>query len=127
MSFKHVLVSLLASAPLAFAAPALADGGGGAAAPGAPEPREAECLESPGAPCAGSKLLRGRTFVVRGSGLENVTKIVFVGRPTKRDDVSAGAVKRSGRYVWRWPRPRRIQAPCSSSTAGVTAQPRTSG
>jgi murein DD-endopeptidase MepM/ murein hydrolase activator NlpD len=99
LSFKHVLVWLLASAPLAFAAPALAQGGGGAAAPGAPEPQEAECLESPGAPCSGSKLLRGRSFVVRGSGLDNVTKIVFVGRPTKRDDASAGAVKRSGRYV----------------------------
>ncbi len=100
MSFKPVLVSLLASLSLAFAAPALAqDGGGGAAAPGAPEPREAECLASPGAECAGPKLLRGRTFVVRGSTLENVTEIVFLGRATKRDDVSAGTVKRNERYV----------------------------
>lgn len=99
MSLKHVLVSLLAGVPVAFAAPALADGGGGAAAPGAPAPREAECLESPGAPCTGSRLLRGRSFVVRGSKLANVTRIGFVGRPTKRDDASAGVVKRSGRYV----------------------------
>jgi hypothetical protein len=100
LSFKHLLVSLLAGVPAAFAAPALADGGGGgASAPGAPQPREAECLLSPGAPCTGSALLRGRTFVVRGSGLENVTRIVFRGRPTRRDDVTAGAVKRSARYV----------------------------
>ena len=99
MSYKHVLVSLLAGVPLTLAAPAFADGGGGATAPGAPEPREAQCLESPGAPCSGSKLLRGRSFVVRGSGLENVTEIVFAGRPKKGDEASAGAVKRSGRYV----------------------------
>ena len=97
MSFKHLLVLLIAAIPVAFAGPAFAQGG--AAAPGAPAPREAECLESPGAACTGSKLLRGRTFVVRGSKLENVTRIAFLGRPTKRDDVSAGAVKRSGRYV----------------------------
>jgi murein DD-endopeptidase MepM/ murein hydrolase activator NlpD len=99
LSFKHVLVSLLAGMPMALAAPAFADGGGGAAAPGAPEPRAAQCLESPGAPCAGLKLLRGRTFVVRGAGLENVTRIVFRGRAGRRDDVTAGAVKRSTRYV----------------------------
>jgi murein DD-endopeptidase MepM/ murein hydrolase activator NlpD len=97
LSFKHLLVLLLAAIPVAFAGPAFAQGG--AAAPGAPAPREAECLESPGAACTGSKLLRGRTFVVRGTKLENVTRVAFLGRPTKRDDVSAGAVKRSGRYV----------------------------
>ncbi len=99
MSFKHVLVLLLTGIPMAVAGPAFAQGGGGAAAPGAPAPREAECLESPGASCPGSKLLRGRSFVVRGSKLENVTRIAFLGRPTKRDDVRAGAVKRAGRYV----------------------------
>jgi murein DD-endopeptidase MepM/ murein hydrolase activator NlpD len=100
LSFKHLLVSLLAGVPAAFPAPALADGGGGgASAPGAPQPREAECLVSPGAPCTGDGLLRGRTFVVRGSGLENVTRIVFRGRPTRRDDANAGTVKRSARYV----------------------------
>jgi murein DD-endopeptidase MepM/ murein hydrolase activator NlpD len=99
LSFKHVLVSIVAAVPVAFAAPALADGGGGAAAPGAPEPREAACLDSPGAPCAGSKLLRGRTFVVRGANLENVAKVIFVGGARRRDDVGAGAVKRGARHV----------------------------
>ena len=100
MPFKHVLVSLLAGVPAALAAPALADGGGGgAAAPGAPEPRSAECLDSPDAPCAGDKLLRGRTFAVRGAGLANVNRIVFRGRGTKRDDVTAGVVKRGARYA----------------------------
>jgi murein DD-endopeptidase MepM/ murein hydrolase activator NlpD len=99
LSFKHVLVSIVAAVPVAFAAPALADVGGGAAAPGAPEPREAACLDSPGAPCAGSKLLRGRTFVVRGADLENVAKVIFVGGAGRHDDVGAGAVKRGSRYV----------------------------
>ena len=81
MSFKHLLVLLLAGVPAAFAAPALADGGGGGApAPGAPQPREAECLLSPGAPCTGSALLRGRTFVVRGSALEALNNPTDAGK-----------------------------------------------
>jgi murein DD-endopeptidase MepM/ murein hydrolase activator NlpD len=83
---------------LAHAAPAAADGGG-AAAPLAPQPRSAACLESPGAPCSGKGLLRARTFVVRGSGLEAVNRIVFRGRGGRRDDASAGSIKRTGRYV----------------------------
>jgi murein DD-endopeptidase MepM/ murein hydrolase activator NlpD len=98
LSFKHVLVSLLAGAPAAFAAPALADGGG-AAAPLKPQPREAECLDSPGAACTGRALLRGRSFVVRGARLENVVTVVFRGHGGRRDDVGAGSVKRSSRYV----------------------------
>jgi len=97
---KHAAVSLCAAA-LAVAAPTAnaAGGGGGAAAPLPPEARSAACLESPGAPCSGSALLRGRTFVVRGSGLEAVARIVFRGRGGRRDDASAGPIKRTARYA----------------------------
>ncbi|MGH2779982.1 MAG: M23 family metallopeptidase, partial [Thermoleophilaceae bacterium] len=86
----------LASAPTALAA---GSGGGGAAAPEPPQARKAACLDSPGEPCTRRGLLRGHSFVVRGSGLEAVTKIVFRGRRGRRDDVSAGPVKRTRRYV----------------------------
>jgi murein DD-endopeptidase MepM/ murein hydrolase activator NlpD len=101
LSYKRVLVSLLAAAPsAAVAAPApVAADGGGAPAPGAPQAHSATCLDSPGAACSGRGLLRGRTFVVRGTQLGAVAKIVFRGGRGKRDDVSAGPVKRTGRYV----------------------------
>ena len=104
MPSKHVAVSIfaagavacLASAPAALGA---GSGGGGATAPLAPEVRSAACLDSPGAPCAARGLLRGRSFVVRGARLESVARIVFRGRRGRRDDVSAGPVKRTRRYV----------------------------
>ena len=102
MPSKHAFVLLLAaSAACLLGAPAAlgASGGGGAAAPLGPEVRKAACLNSPGVPCSGRGLLRGRTFVVRGAGLEAVAKIVFRGRRGRRDDVSAGPVKRTRRYV----------------------------
>ena len=99
MQCKHVLVSLVAAGSVGVALPQAATaapaGGGGATAPEAPAARSATCLDSPGASCAGSSLLRGRTFVVRGSRLENVMRIVFRGGR----GVSAGAVKRTSRYV----------------------------
>jgi murein DD-endopeptidase MepM/ murein hydrolase activator NlpD len=100
LPYKHVLLSLLAAGAVGCALPAAAfAGGGGASAPLAPAPRAAECLESPGAPCSGTGLLRGRTLVVRGARLENVTKLIFRGRRGSADDRAAGAVKRTTRYV----------------------------
>jgi murein DD-endopeptidase MepM/ murein hydrolase activator NlpD len=102
LSHKHVIVSLLAAGSagcLLPAAAAAASGGGGATAPKPPEARSVACLGSPGAPCSGAAVLRGRSFVVRGSGLADVVKVVFLGRRARGDDAAAGAVKRTGRYV----------------------------
>jgi murein DD-endopeptidase MepM/ murein hydrolase activator NlpD len=62
---------------------------GGAGAPQPPQLNEVECVSLPDSPCRPrGALLRGREFVIRGSGLERVARIVFEGDPGSADDVT---------------------------------------
>jgi murein DD-endopeptidase MepM/ murein hydrolase activator NlpD len=62
---------------------------GGAPAPQPPKPSTVECVSLAESPCRPSgALLRGREFAIRGSGLEDVTKIIFEGRRGSSDDIA---------------------------------------
>jgi murein DD-endopeptidase MepM/ murein hydrolase activator NlpD len=62
--------------------------GGGAGAPQPPAVSAVECVPLPESPCRPrGALLRGHEFVVRGSGLQRVTDIVFHGRRGRSDDI----------------------------------------
>ena len=64
-------------------------GSGGAAVPGAPKLRAVKCKSSADLACASrSRLVRGGTVRLTGTGLDQVTKVVFLGRRTRRDDAS---------------------------------------
>jgi hypothetical protein len=71
-------------------APAAAQTGGGAGAPQAPELTAIKCVPLPDSACRPrGAVLRGRQFVIRGTGLKHVTEIVFEGGRGRSDDVVA--------------------------------------
>jgi len=80
------VVSLLAATGAAHAADT---GSGGAAVPGAPSVRSVKCVSSADLACAsGAKLVRGGSIRIAGSELGQATRVVFLGRRTRRDDAS---------------------------------------
>jgi murein DD-endopeptidase MepM/ murein hydrolase activator NlpD len=80
------VVSLLATAGAAHGS---GNGSGGAAMPGAPKLRVVKCMSSADLACASrSRLVRGGTARLGGSGLDQAAKVVFLGRRTRRDDAS---------------------------------------
>ena len=57
--------------------------------PGAPRIQAVKCQSSADLACASrTKLVRGGTVRIGGSGLEQVTKVVFLGGRTRRDDTT---------------------------------------
>lgn len=82
-----VLSAVLACAS-AVALPGLAEAAsGGAGVPAGPQVTSVGCLSQPEAPCAAGKALaRGRSFVLRGRGLKQVSRLVFQGRRGRSDD-----------------------------------------
>ena len=80
------VVSLLTAAGAAHGADT---GSGGAAVPGAPKLRAVKCQSSADLACAArSRLVRGGTVRISGTGLDEAVKVVFLGRRTRRDDAS---------------------------------------
>ena len=86
------VVSLLA---VAGAANGAETGSGGAAVPGAPKLGAVKCKSSADLACASrSRLVRGGTARLTGSGLDQAVKVVFLGRRTRRDNATV-RVRRS--------------------------------
>lgn len=80
------VVSLLA---VTGAAQAAQPGSGGAAVPGVPTLRAVTCVSSADLACASrSRLVRGGAVRIGGSGLDVVSKVVFLGHRTRRDDAA---------------------------------------
>ncbi len=80
------VVSLLATAGAAHGS---GTGSGGAAVPGSPKLRAVKCMSSADLACASrTRLVRGGTVRLGGSGLDQAAKVVFLGRRTRRDDAA---------------------------------------
>ncbi len=89
----------LAAAVSVIAAPSSFAQTGGALAPGPPQVTTVTCL-SPAASCGKRRtVLRGREFVVRGSNLDSVERVVFEGAPGARDDEAAPVLRGNRRYL----------------------------
>lgn len=80
--------------------PATAAETGGAGTPGPTTVTAVACLGSAEGPCRARRtVVRGQEFVVRGRGLQMVTRVIFGGGRSRRDDVSARVTRSSGRYA----------------------------
>ena len=103
MSFQYriaLCVCALLATAVALPASASAQSSGGMAAPGAPSIRVVSCLATADSPCSSRRaVLRGRQFIVRGSGLAAAKRIIFKGRRTRRDDYATRVERASKRYA----------------------------
>ncbi len=78
----------LACSLMAFAGPDAWAGSGGAVAPGTPQVNAISCA-SPTACRARKTVVRGQGLVIRGPKANAIRRVVFAGRPGRRDDVGA--------------------------------------
>ncbi len=89
----------LAAAVSVIAAPVSVAQTGGALAPGPPQVTTVTCL-SPAPPCGKRRtVLGGREFVMRGSNLDSVGRVVFTGSPGGRDDKATAVLRGNPRYL----------------------------
>lgn len=73
---------------------------GGAVMPEAPRVKAVRCVSSGDLACASRKtVVRGGTVRIAGSGLRHSKKVVFMGRRTRRDDVSTRPRHRSAGHL----------------------------
>ena len=80
------VVSMLVAAGAAHGA---TSGSGGVAVPGAPKLRAVKCVSSAELACASrTQLVRGGSVRIGGSGLDQASKVVFLGGRSRRDDGS---------------------------------------
>jgi murein DD-endopeptidase MepM/ murein hydrolase activator NlpD len=91
---RSALCAALATGLAAAAAPAVVVGDeasntGGSSAPAVPDVRSVKCEPTPGVPCpSGGALRRGGQVAIKGDALDAASRVVFLGRRGKRDNVS---------------------------------------
>lgn len=86
---RATAISVVLLLAVAGAAHGADTGSGGAAVPGAPTLSAVKCKASADLACAArARLVRGGTVRIAGRGLDQATKVVFLGRRTRRDDAS---------------------------------------
>ena len=92
-------VIAVAMAALVWPSIASASPSGGAGVPDAPAVASVKCVASADVPCTKRALVRGGMVRLRGAGLAQARKVVFLGARTSRDDVSVRPAKRDDDHV----------------------------
>ena len=99
MLYRAFMTCMATFALVPVTAVAAGSSSGGAGVPAAPSVKSVACVASAEMSCSKRALVRGATVRLRGQGLSEARKVVFLGGRSKRDDVSTRPIKRDDDHV----------------------------